>query len=76
METKENLERWRGYIKELYDDPKGTNTPISFKGDVSGPEILDLEAVKQLKVGKATGPDNISCEMLRTFRQDGVGVLC
>ena len=61
METKDILERWGRYIKELYDDPKRTNIPISFEGDLSGPEILELEieqAVKQLKVGKATGPDN------------------
>ena len=67
------------YIKELYDDPKRTNIPVSFEGDLSGPEILELEieqAVKQLKAGKATGQDNISCEMLRTLGQDGLGALC
>ena len=79
METKDILERWGRYIKELYDDPKRTNIPISFDGDLSGPEILELEieqAVKQLEVGKATGPDNFSCEMLRTLGQDTIGVLC
>ena len=58
---------------------KHSNLPISFEGDLSGPKILELEieqAVKQLKVGKAKGQDNISCEMLRTLKQDGVGVLC
>ena len=42
METKDILERWGRYIKELYDDPKRTNIPISFEGDLSGPEILEL----------------------------------
>ena len=46
---------------------------------MSGPEILEIDieqAVKQSKVGKATGPDNISCEMLKALGKDGVGVLC
>ena len=41
--------------------------------------ILELEiehSIKQLKVGKATGLENISCEMLRTLGQEGIGVLC
>ena len=70
METKDILERWGRYIKELYDYPKRTSIPIFCKGDLSGPEILELEieqAVKQSKVGKATGPDNISCEILKTL---------
>ena len=73
------MDRWGRYIKELYDNPKRTSIPISFGGDLSGPEILELEieqAAKQLKVGKATGPDNSSFEMLKTHGQDGVGVLC
>ena len=64
---------------ELYDDPNKISIPISFEGDLSRHEILELkieQAVKQLKVGKATGPDNISCEVLRTPGQDGAGVLC
>ena len=79
METKDILERWGKYIKELYDDPKRTSIPISFEGDLSDPEILELEieqAAKQLKVGKATGPDIINCEMLRNLGKDGVGVGC
>ena len=50
-----------------------------FEGDLSSPEILELEieqAVKQSKVGKAMGPDNISCEMLKALGQNGVGILC
>ena len=79
METKDILERWGSYIKELYDDPKRTIIPILFEGELSGPKILEQEieyASKQLKVGKATGLDSISCEMLRTLGQEGIGVLC
>ena len=45
-----------------------------FEGNLSGPEILELEieqAVKQSKVGKATGPDNTFFEMLKILGQDG-----
>ena len=55
-----------------------TNIPSSFEGDLLGPEILELEieqAVKEIKVGKAKGSDNMSCEMFRTLGQDGLGVL-
>ena len=78
METKDILERWGSYIKELYDDPKRTIIPILFGGELSGPEILEQEiehAIKQLKVGKATGLDSISCKMLRTLGQESIGVL-
>ena len=60
-------------------DTKRTIIPILFEGELSGPEILELEieyAIKQLKVGKAAGLDNISCEMLRTLGQEGIGLLC
>ena len=78
METKDIFELWGRYIKELYENPKRTSIPILFEGDLSGPEILELEieqAVKQSKVGKTTGPDNIICEMLKTLGKDGIGVL-
>ena len=42
-ETKGILERWERYIKVLYDDPNRTSIPILFEGDLSGPEILELE---------------------------------
>ena len=50
-----------------------------FEGNLSGPEILELEteySVRQSNVSKATGPDNISYEVLKTLGQDGVGVPC
>ena len=50
-----------------------------FEGDLSSPDILELEieqTVKQSKVGKAMGPDNIGCEILKTFGQNSVRVLC
>ena len=77
MQTKDILERWEGTPKSYTTTPK-TSIPILLEGDLSGPEVLELEneqAVKQPKVGKATGPDNINCEMLKTLGQDGVGVL-
>ena len=79
MKTKDILEPWGRFIKELYDDPKRKKISILFEVDLSGPDILELEveqAVKQSKVGKATGLDNISCEMLKTLGQDGISVLC
>ena len=76
--TKDILERWGRYIKGLCNDPKRTIIPLLFEGELSGPESLELEiehAIKQFKVGKATGLDNISCEMFRTLGQEGIGVL-
>ena len=34
METKDILERWGRYIKELYNDPKRTSIPILFDGNL------------------------------------------
>ncbi|GFN96213.1 RNA-directed DNA polymerase from mobile element jockey-like [Plakobranchus ocellatus] len=59
------LERWAAYIRELFkDDRKNHNI---MKNNFAGPPIMKEEvetAIKKMKHGKATGPDNISVELI------------
>ncbi|GFO24183.1 RNA-directed DNA polymerase from mobile element jockey-like [Plakobranchus ocellatus] len=68
------LERWAEYIRELFkDDRKDHNI---MKNNFAGPPIMKEEvetAIKKMKHGKATGPDNISVELIEALENFGIG---
>ncbi|GFO16219.1 RNA-directed DNA polymerase from mobile element jockey-like [Plakobranchus ocellatus] len=60
MEKKEVLNRWSEYIEDLCKDDRCEKSKIEKKNE--GPTILKEEveaAIKKMKNGKATGPDDI-----------------
>ena len=66
MEKDKKLERWSEYIRELFDDDR--NEDLTLQDIPEGPEIMKEEVentIKNMKTGKATGPDMISTEMIR-----------
>ncbi|GFS24332.1 RNA-directed DNA polymerase from mobile element jockey-like [Elysia marginata] len=68
MEKDKKLERWSEYISELFDDD--SNKDLTLQGIPEGPEIMREEVentIKNLKTGKATGPDMISTEMMQAL---------
>ncbi|GFO02707.1 endonuclease-reverse transcriptase [Plakobranchus ocellatus] len=68
------LERWAEYIRELFkDDRKDHNI---MKNNFAGPPIMKEEvetAIKKMKHGKATGPFNISVELIEALEDFGIG---
>ena len=46
-ETDDVLKRWEEYTKVLYMDGNRTDEPLLFDGELSGPEILESERLKQ-----------------------------
>jgi hypothetical protein len=73
MERKKQLNRWAEHLEELLNRPKPDNTPDILPADTDLPinckppsrgEIQ--RAIKQLKNGKAPGPDEIPAEALKT----------
>lgn len=64
--------RWVEYTTELYNDNRGD--PPHF--DIGEENSILLEevqkAIKDLKAGKATGPDRIATEMLKAIDDDGI----
>jgi len=72
MEQKQILHRWQEYIKDLFADNRGKNENVRKKG---GNPIMKGEIMKALKntaVGKATGPDEISIEMVSALEDFGI----
>ncbi|GFS18552.1 endonuclease-reverse transcriptase [Elysia marginata] len=67
MEKDKKLERWSEYISELFDDDR--NEDLTLQGIPEGPEIMrEVEnTIKNMKTGKATGPDMISTEMMQAL---------
>ncbi|CAG2234844.1 unnamed protein product [Mytilus edulis] len=68
----EQIARWAKYFKELLNRPPPANTPVINKSDeelhinLNLPTKVEIkQAVKQLKSGKAAGPDNIPPEALK-----------
>ncbi|GFO43547.1 RNA-directed DNA polymerase from mobile element jockey-like [Plakobranchus ocellatus] len=68
------LERWAEYIRELFEDDRKDHNVM--KNNFAGPPIMKEEvetAIKKMKHGKATGPDNISEELIEAFEDFGIG---
>ncbi|KAK3784412.1 hypothetical protein RRG08_039413 [Elysia crispata] len=68
MEKDKKLERWSEYISELFDDDR--NEDLTLQDIPEGPEIMREEVentIKNMKTGKATGPDMISTEMMQAL---------
>ncbi|GFN88795.1 endonuclease-reverse transcriptase [Plakobranchus ocellatus] len=74
MEKKEILNRWSEYVEDLFKDDKCENPPKK-KKNIEGSTILEEEveaAIKKMKNGKATGPDNIPVEIIKAL--DNLGI--
>ena len=68
MEKDKKLERWSEYISELFDDDR--NEDLTLQDIPEGPEIMREEVentIKNMKTGKANGPDMISTEMMQAL---------
>ena len=75
LKTKERLERWTEHIKHLLNPTTTSGNSVLSIVEASksleidlGPIPFDevLYAVRKLKNGKASGPDDISAEMLKS----------
>ena len=76
LEKDKILERWSGYIGELYNDDRNERKII--KNNFEGPQILKDEirsTIKQMKTGNALGPDGIATEMIEALEEFGVNIL-
>ena len=68
MEKDKKLERWSEYISELFDDDR--NEDLTLQDIPESLEIMREEVentIKNMKTGKATGPDMISTEMMQAL---------
>ncbi|GFR76689.1 endonuclease-reverse transcriptase [Elysia marginata] len=67
FEKNTRQKRWSEYISELFDDDR--NEDLTLQGIAEGPEIMREEenTIKNIKTGKATGPDMISTEMMQAL---------
>ena len=68
------LGRWSEYIGDLYEDDERGDIP-KIKRNMDGPPILKSEveaAIKKMKSGKATGPDNIPIEIVTSLEEIGI----
>ena len=76
MEKEDVLNRWSEYVEELFKDNRGKKPAI--KKVIGGPIILKEEveqALRKMKHGKATGPDNIPIEVIATLHEIGIEML-
>ena len=68
MEKDKKRERWLEYISGLFDDDR--NEDLTLQDIPEGPEIMREEienTIKNMKTGKATGPDMISTKMIQAL---------
>ncbi|KAG1673509.1 Craniofacial development protein 2 [Nymphon striatum] len=73
MEKEDILNRWSEYVEELFMDNRGSK-PELIK-NIDGPPILEDEvkaAMRKMKHGKATGPDNIPIEAISALEDLGI----
>ena len=69
------MNRWSEYIEELFSDKR---KKLRINKEADGPPILKEEveaAIKKMKFGKATGPDNIPIEIIVTLEDLGINVV-
>ena len=75
FEQKDVADRWVEYIAELYDDER---QPLSDNNALTGKAILKSEvkaAIRAMKRGKATGPDEISAEVLAALDSNNLNII-
>ena len=68
LEKEKTLDRQAEYISELFEDHRKDCSVM--KGNFAGPTIKKDEiqvVIRKMKLGKATGPDSISVELLEAF---------
>ncbi|GFN88481.1 RNA-directed DNA polymerase from mobile element jockey-like [Plakobranchus ocellatus] len=68
LEKREILNRWSEYVEDLFKDDECKTSKIKKK--IEGPIILKEEvepAIKKMKNGKATGPDNIPVQIIKAL---------
>ncbi|GFO42831.1 endonuclease-reverse transcriptase [Plakobranchus ocellatus] len=68
------LERWAEYIREFFKDDRKDHSVM--ENNFAGPPIMKEEvetAIKKMKHGKATDPDNISVELIEALEDFGIG---
>ena len=78
FDDQEIQNRWKEYIGELYDDPERKTPQIVFQTPLSGPEITEEEifhALEQMSKRKATGPDEISSDILEALGDTAIYML-
>ena len=71
--TDDKLKEWEQYITKLFDNSRGI-TPVE-EENKDGPPILKTEiqhAIKQLKINKSPGPDEIYPETLKLINEDNI----
>lgn len=74
MEKGKIMQRWSEYIKDLYDD-KDREDNFDIGNNNEGPAILKEEvehAMKKMRKGKSSGPDNIPVELYEALEDFGV----
>ena len=75
MEKEDILNRWSEYITELYQWYHDDRDPPPIINNEEGPQILEEEvkkALKNMKKGKAAGPDETPSEMLTALGEFGI----
>ncbi len=73
MDKEKILERWSEYIGELFQDERGAKQNI--RNNMEGPPIIQpevKEAIRKMKRNKATGPDEIAVELIKSLEEFGV----
>ena len=75
FEQKDVADRWAEYIADLYDDER---QPLSDNNALTGKAILKSEveaAIRAMKRGKATGPNEISAEVLAALDSNNLNII-
>ena len=73
MDKEKILERWAEYIGELFEDNRKEHDVM--KKNFAGPPIMKdevREAMRKMKMGKATGPDGLSIELIEALEEFGI----
>lgn len=81
FEKSDRLARWKEYVEELLDDARPNYTTIP--GDVEpdedeiNQEITEeevLHTIRNIKNGKAVGPDEMHCELLKLLSNNQLSI--
>lgn len=76
MGIEKKLERWKSYVEELYNDNRDNNFDnFEREEEMSGPKITTTEvlhAIKHMKNKKASGPDEVTVDLLKLIEEDQI----